>query len=118
MHLTGPPFGHNQWKLANMCNFAGNLYEATSDLFELNGQRYFISKSSQEINWNEAWIYCKGYNAKLVRIESEELQRKLESELLKHGAFHYWTAGYWNQQKQMSFTWNSGKLIALDHVSA
>ena len=106
----------HQNQVVSMRFVSGNLHGATSDLLELNGQRYFISKDHQEINWNEAWSYCKKYYAKLVRIESKELQQKLETELPKHRNFHYWTAGYWNQQKQMSFTWNNGKTFSLFHL--
>lgn len=88
---------------------SGSYSDNVTNLFELNGQGYFISEHQEMINWDEAWTDCKSFNAKLAKIDSVELQLKLETELPKHGYYCYWTAGYSDQTKEKIFIWNSGK---------
>lgn len=87
--------------------FEGPPKQDITHLFNLRGHDYFISERHQKIDWNQAWSDCKSHNAKLVKIETKELQLKLQTELSKHGDYHYWTAGYWDQQKP-KFLWNNG----------
>lgn len=75
-------------------------------LLSLDDYDYFTIADAG-ITWDIAWNKCQGYNAKLVRIDSEALQLKLQRELPKHGHYNYWTAGYWN--KQSKYSSNSGK---------
>lgn len=95
--------------------FSGSYFGSGTYLFELSGQRYFVT-SREKVNWDEAWSDCNSFNAKLVRIDSAELQLKLERELPKYGYYCYWTAGYWDRTKDNIFTWNSGNLSLRKYI--
>ena len=119
-NISSDEINYDKLFISSYCEteMSHNFYPGPSghdviNILTLNGLHYFVSKLRQQINWSEAWSYCKGYNAKLVKIESRELQQRLESELLKHGDFDYWTAGYWSEHKQKSFIWNNGETIWL-----
>lgn len=61
-------------------------------------------------------MICKRFNAKLVKVETKELQQKLQNELKKHGQYTYWTAGYWIDQRK--YAWNSGKRLLTNRPTA